>query len=109
MKTLFAASLLSLALIAGPALADDAAAPAPAATDAAVPKYSTVATTINDLLADEATKAVLEKHLPGISNHPNLDMARGMTLKAVQGFAPDMLPDTLLAAIDTDLAALPAK
>ena len=36
---------------------------------------------LGDILADEKGKAVLEKHMPGISTHPQLAMAKGMTLK----------------------------
>ena len=36
-------------------------------------------------------------------------MARGMTLKATQQFAPSMVTDEVLAKIDADLAKLPKK
>ena len=36
-------------------------------------------------------------------------MARGLTLKMVQQYAPDMVSDAVLAKIDADLAKLPAK
>ena len=38
-----------------------------------------------------------------------IDMARGLTLKALQGYAGDMLTDEALGKIDADLAKLPAK
>ena len=76
---------------------------------AAGPAFTTAETTIGTLVDDAAAKAVLEKHLPGFSSNPQLEMARGMTLKQIQGFAPDMIKDEVLAKIDADLAKLPAK
>ncbi|MCW1401025.1 hypothetical protein OKA06_01300 [Novosphingobium sp. MW5] len=71
--------------------------------------YTTADTTIGTLVDDAAAKAVLEKHMPGFSTNPQLEMAKAMTLKQIQGFAPDMIKDETLAKIDADLAKLPAK
>lgn len=71
--------------------------------------YTTADTTIGTLVDDAAAKAVLEKHMPGFSSNPQLEMAKAMTLKQIQGFAPDMIKDETLAKIDADLAKLPAK
>ena len=84
-----------------------AQAAAPAATAAAA--YSTSSTPIGDLLDDPATKALLEKHIPGMTTNEQIDMARGMTLKDIQQYAPDQVTDKALAALDADLAKLPAK
>jgi hypothetical protein len=46
--------------------------------------------------------------MPGMSSNPQIDMARSMTLKQVQGFAPDQFTDETLAKIDADLAKIPA-
>lgn len=98
--------VLALALVAtaAPALAVADDAPAPAAATAA---WSTGATPLADLIANPATQAVLEKHIPGISKNPEIEPVKGLPLKAIQAYAPDRLPDALLAAIDADLAALP--
>ena len=69
---------------------------------------STASTTIGDLLDDPAARAVLALHLPDIAENPQIDMARGMTLKDIQAYAPSVT-DEKLAAIDADLAALPAQ
>lgn len=83
-------------------------APAPAFAQAAA--YSTTTTTIGTLLDDPATRAILDKHIPGMSTNAQVDMARGMTLKDVQPFSPDAVTDKVLADIDVDLAKLkPAK
>ncbi len=99
-KTVFAA-VLALTAVTTPAFAAD---PAPAAATA--PKFSTATTTIGDLIDNAATKTVLEKHMPALISNPQMEMARGMTLKQIQGFAGDALSDDLLAKVDADLAAI---
>ena len=49
---------------------------------------------------------MLEKHLAALVGNPQIEMARGMTLKQVQGFAGDQLSDEVLAKVDADLAAI---
>jgi hypothetical protein len=78
-----------------------------AAIDAA-PTYSTEFTDIGTLLDNAATRAVLEKHLPDFVGNPQIEMARAMTLRQIQSFAPDIITDEVLANIDADLAAIPA-
>jgi para-nitrobenzyl esterase len=91
--------------IATPALAQTAA-PAAAAPAAKV-KYSTSETDLGTLLDNPAAKAIIEKHIPGMTTNDQVDMARGMTLKAIQQYASDEVTDARLAAIDADLAKLP--
>lgn len=102
MKKLAIAAALAAAF-AAPAYAAD---PAPAAAPTAA--YSTEATDIGTLLDNPATKAVLDKHMPGFSGNPQIDMARSMTLKQIQQFAGDQMTDEVLAKIDADLAKIPA-
>jgi hypothetical protein len=91
-------------LAATPALAaDGAAAAAPAA-----PALSSE-TPLGDLLDNPAAKAVLQKHIPDMIANPQIEMARSMSLKQMQGYAGDALPDAKLAEIDADLAKVPAK
>lgn len=63
-------------------------------------------TLLGDLLDDEAAKAVLEKHVPGLSNHPQIDMGRSMTLNAVAGFPEAGISQQTLEAILEDLKNL---
>ncbi|HEX8055717.1 MAG TPA: cytochrome P450 [Novosphingobium sp.] len=70
--------------------------------------WSTASSRIGDLLADDGAKAVLEKHFPGMSENPQIGMAKGMTLRAVQAFAPDQFTSEALDAADADLANLEA-
>ncbi|XJJ70587.1 hypothetical protein WBP07_30440 [Novosphingobium sp. BL-8A] len=86
-----------------------AAAPSASSAPAAAPAYTTATSSIGDLLDNPATKAILVKHLPDLVNNPQLDMARGMTLKQIQSYSADSVTDEVLARIDADLAKLPAK
>lgn len=101
MKAFAIAASLALAGMAAPAVAADAP---PASSPAA--RYSSTASSIGDLVDNPATKAVLEKHLPALVGNPQIEMARSLTLKQVQGFAADLLSDDVLARIDADLAAI---
>lgn len=91
------AALLMVAGAATPALADDHAEAAAAFT---------IDTPIVTLMADEAAKAVVLRHLPGIDEHPQYDGFKSMSLKQVQPFSGGVINDEILAAIATDLAAL---
>jgi hypothetical protein len=59
---------------------------APSAASAAA-HYTTNGTTIGDLLADPAAKAILDKHIPGLSDNPSIAMASGITLRAIRPMA----------------------
>ena len=107
MKT-FAALMTGLAIAtAAPASAQTAPA-APAAT-ATAKHYTTGDTSIGTLLADPAAKAIIDKHIPGFSTNPQIEMVSNATLLQIQPMKPALLTDALLAAIDADLAKLPAK
>lgn len=95
-------ALSALGLAAGAAHAAEAA---PAAAPARA-HYSTVETPLGDMLDDPAAKAVLQKHIPQLIASESIEMARGMSLKQLQGYAGDQLSDATLAAIDADLAKL---
>lgn len=103
LRTAIAASLM-LASVSAPAFAADAPA-APAAAG----RYTVADTDIGTLVDDPESKAIIDKHIPGFSDNPQLQMARGFTLKALQGFVPDQMTDELLAKIEADLAKLPKK
>ena len=65
--------------------------------------------TIKTLLADEEAKAVLEKHLPGVTKHPQIGMVYYMTLRSVATYPEARqagLTREKLEAIDQDLQAL---
>lgn len=106
-KTLFAAATASL-LLAGAASAQTAPAPAPAPEHEHHAAHPTIESTIEALMADPATRAVLEKHLPGIDKHPAYGQFKGMTLRQVAPFSRGHITAEKIAAIDTDLKAIPA-
>jgi len=64
-------------------------------------------TELSDLLANSAAKAVLDKHLPGLTSHPLLVFMRQLTLREIQMSSPGAIPDEILVAIDADLAKIP--
>ena len=109
-KTLFAAAAASLLLV-GAASAQTAPAPAPApAQDHAHAEHHahpTIDSPIEALVNDPATKAVLEKHLPGMDKHPAYGQFKGMTLRQVAPYSQGAITDEKIAAIDADLMALP--
>ncbi len=72
-------------------------------------RYSTADTKIGALLGDPAAKAVLDRHFPGVSADPRIGMAKGMTLRAIQQFAPDQFSSEALDAVDAELAQLPVQ
>jgi hypothetical protein len=110
MRAYLVAAALVAALNVTSVLAQTAAPPAPTApAPATAAKYSSAQTQIGTLLDDPAARAVLDKYLPSVSHGDQIDMARSMTLKDIQQFAPDVITDQILAQVDADLAKLPAK
>lgn len=83
-----------------------AMAPLPAFAQTA---YSSSGTEIGTLLDDPAAKAILERHVPGMTTNEQVDMARSMTLKDIQQYSPDQITDKVLTEIDADLAKLKTK
>ena len=94
-----------LTFLAAPVLATDAPAVAPA-PEAALAKPSVETTPVGDLLANPATKAVLEKDFPALVSYPGIDQVKGMTLRAISKVPQANLDDTKLATIQTDLNAV---
>lgn len=88
--------------------ATETPAPAASAAPAALAALTTEVTPLGDLLDSAPAKAVLEVHIPKMLANPQIEMARGMTLKQLQTYAGDELTDAVLAKIDADLAKLPA-
>ena len=61
---------------------------------------------LGDLLENAAAKDILEKHMPGISTHPQIGMGRGFALSMVAKFSGGLITDDMLAKVDADLKAL---
>ena len=68
--------------------------------------FSTSATRLGVLLSDEAAKAALDRHFPGVSDDPRIGMGKGMTLRSIQKFSPELFTDEALDALDRELAKL---
>lgn len=92
------AALLFASLAAAPALAD-------AHAEAAATAF-TVNTPIETLMANDATKAVLVKHLGPLDEHPAYGQFKTMSLVELQPWSQGQITDEILAKVKADLAAL---
>ncbi|HEX7821715.1 MAG TPA: hypothetical protein VF463_13985 [Sphingobium sp.] len=108
MKFRASIAMLSIAAAAPTAVLAQAA-PAASAAAAKATGYTVADTDIGTLLDDPASKAIIDKYVPGFSANPQIDMARSMTLKMVQQYSSDTLTDPALANIQNDLNKLPRK
>jgi hypothetical protein len=110
MKTaMFVAALMA----AAPAFAQGTAAPAPApaapAPAAAAPASDTkfnLDTPLQDIVADEKGKAVIEKHFPGMIALPEYEMFKAISLTQLQPYSNGKITDEMLAATAKDLAEI---
>ncbi|WP_137894045.1 hypothetical protein [Sphingopyxis sp.] len=110
MKTaMFVAALMA----AAPAFAQGTAAPAPApaapapatAAPASDAKYN-LDTPLQDIVADEKGKAVIEKHFPGMIALPEYEMFKAISLTQLQPYSNGKITDEMLAATAKDLAEI---
>ena len=69
--------------------------------------YNSLITPLGTMLDDPAAKAVLERHIAAVIHSDQINMARGVTLEALQSYMPQLLTDAMLQQIDSELAALP--
>lgn len=93
-------AVLGLALAAATAPVAASAQEAPAAATLSIDSP------IGALVADARAKAVLDKHLPGIDQHPAYEQFKGMSLKVLAPYSQGMITDDLLTKIAADLAAI---
>ena len=99
----FAALGLALAAATAPVAVSAQDAPASASAPAAA---LSIDTPIAALVADARAKAVLDKHVPGIDQHPAFEQFKAMSLKILAPYSQGMISEDLLAKIATDLAAI---
>lgn len=92
---------------AASAVASVDAAKLPGAAQAA--KFKTDETSIGDIIDNPAAAAVVKKYLPDMFANEQINMARGMTLKAIQQYSADTVTDPVLASIDADFGKLAGK
>ena len=60
-------------------------------------------TTIRQLLDNPTARAILDKYFPGMTEDSRLAMAAGMTLQQIAPFAPQVLTEEKLQAVDDEL------
>lgn len=82
-----------------------APAPAAAAAPAADAKYN-LDTPLQDIVADEKGKAVIEKHFPGMIALPEYEMFKAISLTQLQPYSNGKITDEMLAATAKDLAEI---
>jgi hypothetical protein len=63
-------------------------------------------TPIEQIAANPAGKAVLDKDMPGLTTHPAYEQFKSMSLKQVQPMSQGAITDDALAKTGADLAAL---
>jgi hypothetical protein len=98
-----ASILAPVALALGaPALAQDTPAAAPVAAAA---KF-TLATPIEQIVADPVARAALESVLPGLSNHPSYDVFKAISLKDLAPYSEGKLTPELLTKAEAALATV---
>jgi para-nitrobenzyl esterase len=54
-------------------------------------------------MANEGARVIIDRHLPGFSNNPQIGFAQGFSLAQLAAFDPDSLNETVLRAIQADL------
>ncbi|MCB2079936.1 MAG: alpha/beta hydrolase [Novosphingobium sp.] len=69
--------------------------------------YELAGMKLGPMLDDPAMRAVLQTHLPMLVSGEGSQMARGLSLKEISSFAPQVLGPDKLKAVMNDLAALP--
>ncbi len=69
-------------------------------------KYDLDAVTLGQLLEDPEVQAILERHSPGITSNPMLNMAKGMPAAQAVGMASGMIGQDAVDAIRQEVEAL---
>jgi hypothetical protein len=70
------------------------------------PKY-TIDSTMGELLDNPQAHAILAKYLSDVVSSPQMDQGRGLTLKSLQQYLPN-LTDEMLKQIGDELAKIPS-
>ena len=91
----------------GPVMAQTTPAPAPTTTPAPLPSAKFSADTpIQDIVADAAARAVLDRDLPGLIGLPEYETFKGLSLKQLQAYSDGKLTDAMVARTNADLAEI---
>ena len=82
------------------------AQPAPDVLPTKKDGFSIASSTIQQLLDDDAARAILETHFVEVLDHPQLQLASGLTLEAIAVYAPQILTPEKLRRVEVELARL---
>jgi hypothetical protein len=104
MRALILAATVSIMILCVSATAQTSAS-----SSQSTAHYTTGDTDLGTLLDDPAARKIIDKYLPGFTANDQIEMARSLTLKGLQQYAPDTISDQALAEIDADFAKLPIK
>ena len=105
MKLLPALNLAALILVALPAASlAQSVPPVPAAPPVADAPADSLDLPIEQLLANEKTKAILDARIPGLSSHPMLEQFKALSLKQLQPMSAGLLTEEMLQSVAADLA-----
>ncbi len=105
---LLAAAAAAVSLVGAAAAQTPAPSPSSApAASAAASGALTLDTPIEDIVANPAGKAVLDKDLPGLTTHPAYDQFKSMSLKEVEPMSQGAITEAMLTKAGADLAVLP--
>ncbi len=99
------AAAFAIAALSGSAWAQEAAPAAPAPAKAPL----TLDTPIAVIVADPAGKAVLDKDVPGLTDHPMYERFKNDSLKQLQPKMAGAIGNDTMATTAKDLAALDAS
>jgi len=83
-------------------------APLPQATQVLTARKASLGidSKLRDLLDDEATRAVLRKHIGAMLDSPQIEMAMSYSLPQIAQYVPNLLTPEVLAQIERDLSEL---
>lgn len=98
--------LAALCLFALAGCATSPQSPSPAASVPSKPARTADQIMMDELMDNEKAHAVLKKHAPEVADHPQLSMARGMSLAAVAGYSEAGLSPQMVQAIVDDINKL---
>ena len=103
MRSKIAAALVAATLTASMAGGMMLATAVPAMAES---KYSVETTLIGDLLANDATKAIVLKYMPTLMDSPYLEQVKAMTLRGVSAYPQAGLDDAKLKLMQAELDAV---
>ncbi len=69
-------------------------------------KYSFEATTVGEILDTPETRALIEKHIPEVLEHPLLEVGRSFIFNDALPYVVDMVSEDAIEAFRADLEGL---